>query len=174
MARLPLLAVALVVSAVGCRQGERSDARGAPAEPRADDSRREAREARSQAEAPEATPRAGRQRRVAEKAHTVRHVAGRLEEASGQQVIIRAPGEPRLTLRVSSLTAVTVDGRPSRLESLQRGTDVRASYQTGGGARPTALAIEVRSGGADPPPPGPTPDARRAPSTGDPGSRGGG
>jgi hypothetical protein len=168
--RAALLAVSLAAALLSCRENERPGAAPAERAPAAQDAaRREQREAQAQAEAPTASARAARQKRAAEKAATVRKVTGTVERGTPYRVTIHAPGEPSLGLRVAPRTHVTLDGRPTPPETLKRGTPVRAAYQTGGGTTATALSIEARTEG------GPaTPGAQRTPSSGRPGSPGGG
>jgi hypothetical protein len=75
---------------------------------------------------------------------TVERVSGTVSRAGARSVAIRRDGAPPLTLRVAPGTAITVDGRPARLEALREGTEVRASYRPGGG-RPTAITIEAQT-----------------------------
>lgn len=121
--------------------------------------------------------RSDRHRRAAARASTVRTIEGTLERLSGEGVVIRAPGEERVALRLGGGTAITIDGRPAAIEALREGAEVRASYASGRAGRPTALSIEARSsaaGGAGGPlEPAPT-DATWAPNTGELGSAGGG
>jgi hypothetical protein len=128
-----------------------------------------------------ATRRAARAKRGASAASRVRRVEGKLERATSERVVIRPAGEDPVTLRVGPGTSVTLDGRATPPESLEQGSDVRASYQNGAG-RPRALSIEARSGdGARPrgdaSPPQPAdrpPDAVWQRNTGERGSPGGG
>ncbi|HSD20798.1 MAG TPA: hypothetical protein VLC54_12210 [Anaeromyxobacter sp.] len=132
-------------------------------------------EGRSPAEAPsasESSRRANRQRRAAARASTVRHVAGTLEHRSVERVVIRGPGEERVTLQIARGTEITLDGRPATLEALREGSAVRAAYESGHGERPTALSIEGRS--SDERGVRRAPDARWVPNTGERGSADGG
>jgi hypothetical protein len=100
-------------------------------------------------------------RAAARRSPGVKRIEGTLARADRRQVVIRAPGGAPLTLRVAPSTTVTLGGRPTPIEALREGAEVRASYRSGGG-RPTAIAIEARAaaerdeaeqGAADPPPP---------------------
>lgn len=101
------------------------------------------------AERPDATSTGGRRgdrhaRAAARRSPKVKRIEGTLSKADERRVVIRAPGEAPVTLRVAPSTTVTVGGRPTRIDALREGAEVRASYRTGGGGRPTAIAIEAR------------------------------
>lgn len=89
----------------------------------------------------------------------VKRVEGTLAWAGGDKVVIRRPGAPELTLHVSRRTVLTVNGKPSPLDRLAEGAEVRAAYQSGPAIRPTALSIEIRSA----PPPDPDNGTSRRP-----------
>lgn len=72
-------------------------------------------------------------------------IAGTVARADETRLVIHAPDRPDVTLRVSDRTTVEIDGQPASIDRLEEGTAVRASYQTGNGGRPTAIAIEARS-----------------------------
>jgi hypothetical protein len=100
----------------------------------------------------------------------VKRVDGRLARSDERTVVVGAPNEPPLTLRVAPGTAVTLDGLPARAEALPAGADVRAAYRTGDEGRPTAISIEARRAREPPrpPPAPPAPDSdERPPATWD-------
>jgi hypothetical protein len=163
------LAVLLLAAALAfaCKR-EHDDGR-APAEAQPTAAQQEGRSPAEGPSAPEPSQRANRQRRAAARASTVRHVAGTLERRSMERVVIRGPGEERVTLRIARATEITLDGRPATLEALREGSAVRAAYESGRGERPTALSIEGRS--SDERRERRAPDATWVPNTGE---RGGG
>jgi hypothetical protein len=167
-ARWAAIGAALLLA---CGGGEREDggrrAGGDPADAGASAEGGEA----SPEEAPgRATRRAARAKRGASAASRVRRVEGKLERATSERVVIRPAGEDPVTLRVGPGTSVTLDGRATPAESLEQGSDVRASYQNGDG-RPRALSIEARSadgaGGGGARPPGGASPAHRGQGPGD-------
>ncbi|WP_041448024.1 hypothetical protein [Anaeromyxobacter sp. Fw109-5] len=177
--------LALVVAgalAVACRRGPEAPEASAPPEERAEAPEPEATAAQRGGRTPgeqahqEPSGRSDRHRRAAARARSVRRIEGTLERLSEERVVIRAPGEERVTLHVGTRTAITVDGRPGRLVELREGAEVRASYASGRAGRPTALSIEARSasGRGHRPGGGPPPDAVWVPNTGELGSPGGG
>jgi hypothetical protein len=131
--------LAVAVGLLSC--GERS------AEPRRSaGAAEEAPPGRPASERPPSLERGDRHARAAaRRTLPVKRVEGTLARVGERQVVIRRRGGPELSLRVSSRTRVTMNGRPADLERLREGADVRAAYQTGDGGRPTALSIEARS-----------------------------
>jgi hypothetical protein len=142
--RLTVLLLAATLAAA-CKR-ERGD-RPAPTEPQPTAAQEVGRSPSERPSAPEPGQRANRQRRAAARASAVRHVAGTLERRSLERVVIRGPGEERVTLTIARGTAITLDGRAASVETLREGSAVRASYESGRGERPTALSIEGRSNG---------------------------
>jgi hypothetical protein len=107
---------------------------------------------------PDGTRASGRRgdrhaRAASRRSRVVKRIEGKLARADGRLVVIRAPGAAPLTLRLAPGTTVTQGGRPAAIEALREGTEVRASYQTGGGGRPTAISIEAAPVGASAPAP---------------------
>jgi hypothetical protein len=95
---------------------------------------------------PESAARGDRHARAAaRRSLTVKRVDGTVARVAERQLVIRRPGAPDLSLRVSSRTKVILNGRPADLDGLREGAEVRAAYQSGEGGRPTALTIEARS-----------------------------
>lgn len=94
-------------------------------------------------------------RAAARQSPKVKRVEGTLARSGPRQVVIRPAGRPELTLRVAPTTTVTLDGRPARADALREGVEVRASYETGSGGRPTAIRIEANA---------PKPPAERRPA----------
>lgn len=83
----------------------------------------------------------------------MKRVRGKVDRADDRALVIGTrDARPPLTLRITPGTLVTLDGRPSRAESLPAGADVRAAYRTGDGGRPTALSVEARRAPELPPP----------------------
>jgi hypothetical protein len=108
-----------------------------------------AQDAEGAAERPGASGRGDRHARAAARhARAVKRVDGTLARAGDRQVVIQRRGAPELSLRVTPDAAVTMDGKPARLEDVPEGAEVRAAYRTGNGGRPTALSLEARSGKA--------------------------
>lgn len=177
--------LALVVAgalAFACRRGPEAPETSAPPEERGEAPEPEATAAQRGGRTPgeqaqqEPSGRSDRHRRAAARAKSVRRIEGTLERLSEERVVIRAPGEERVTLRIGTRTTITVDGRPGRLVELREGAEVRASYASGRAGRPTALSIEGRStsGQVRRPDTEPPPDAVWVPNTGELGSPGGG
>jgi hypothetical protein len=108
-----------------------------------------ARDAGGAAERPGASGRGDRHARAAARhARPVKRVDGTVARTGDRQVVIQRRGAPELSLRVTPDAAVTIDGKPARLEDVPEGAEVRAAYRTGNGGRPTALSLEARSGKA--------------------------
>jgi hypothetical protein len=76
---------------------------------------------------------------------TTEQITGTVARVDETRLVIRPPDRPEVTLRVTDRTSVTVDGRPASPARLLEGTEVRASYSTENGGRPTAVAIEAQS-----------------------------
>ncbi|WP_243338273.1 hypothetical protein [Anaeromyxobacter soli] len=167
-----LLAAAL---ALACKRGERAAREQDPVEPPTV-AQRDGRTPEERSAGPEESRRADRHRRAAIRARAIRKIEGTLERCAEGRVVIRAPGEESVVLRVGDATAITLDGRTAPLASLREGSPVRASYESGRGGRPTALTIDARSAPRTdrPAPEGPAPDSRWVPNSGPPGSDGGG
>ncbi|WP_242346252.1 hypothetical protein [Anaeromyxobacter terrae] len=171
-----LAALLTAALALACKRGGEAAREQAPAEAPATVAQRDGRTPGERSSGLEESRRADRHRRAAARARAIRKIEGTLERNADGRVVIRAPGEESVVLRVGSATAITLDGRAAPLGSLREGTEVRASYESGRGGRPTALTLDARSAprtgrGA---PEGPAPDARWVPNTGERGSDGGG
>jgi colicin import membrane protein len=76
----------------------------------------------------------------------VQTVTGTVVSATSDQVVVRAPGQPQIMLRVTENTQVTRDGQAASINELTEGSEVRASFQESGGQK-TAHQIEATSGG---------------------------
>jgi hypothetical protein len=72
-------------------------------------------------------------------------ITGTVARADETRLVIHTPDRPDVTLRVSDRTIVKVDGQPASIDRVEEGTSVRASFQTGTGGRPTAIAVEAQS-----------------------------
>jgi hypothetical protein len=153
--RLAVLLLAAALAAA-CKR-ERDAAHPAPVAPLPTAAQEVGRSPSERPSTPEPGQRANRQRRAAARASAVRHVAGTLERRSAERVVIRGPGEERVTLTLAAGTEITLNGQPARIEALREGSSVSAAYESGRGERPTALSIEGRSsGGRDAGAPGAT------------------
>lgn len=84
-------------------------------------------------------------RTVGRTSSATQEITGTVARADETRLVIHTPDRPDVTLRVSDRTTVKVDGQPASIDRLEEGTSVRASFQTGTGGRPTAIAIEAQS-----------------------------
>ena len=71
-------------------------------------------------------------------------VSGRVLQAQGDKIEVRAPGQDVLQLQVTDSTAVRVNGQLASVSQIQPGSDVRASYQVVDG-QAKALVIDATS-----------------------------
>ena len=74
-------------------------------------------------------------------AQTEQMATGKLTEASESLLVIERSGQAPLRLRVDPQTSVVVDGNPTPIVEVPKGTEVRVTYETVDG-QPVALRVE--------------------------------